>query len=123
MATVTIDRELEYLAIPYSHEDESVMQWRAEVSDFIFSKLSNQGRKIYAPISSCHHVAKKYGMPRNWEFWEALDREFIKVCKRIVVIQLEGWETSTGVKAELKLAEQYGVEIEFLDPYEYLKEM
>ena len=116
-------REMEYLAIPYTDKDESVMDWRAEVSDFVCSELMKEGRVIYAPISSCHHIAKKYGLPRNWEFWKKLDETFIKASKRLIVIQLPGWKESTGVTSELKIADENGIEVEYLDPEKYLEMM
>jgi len=116
-------RPIEYLAIPYSSPYESVMDFRAEVSDIICADLMNQGRLIYAPISSCHHIAKKYGLPRDWKFWRRLDREFIKTCGKIIVITLNGWKKSTGVRAEIRLAKKYGLEYEEIDPTPYLKEL
>jgi hypothetical protein len=113
--------DIEYLAIPYSDEDETVMDFRAEISDAICADLMNQGRIIFAPISSAHHIAKKYGLPRDWGFWHKFDEEFVRICKRIIVITLKGWETSTGVQAELDLAKQYGLEIEYIDPTPYIK--
>lgn len=112
---------MEYLAIPYTHKDEEVMNFRAEVSDFIFSELSKEGRIIYAPISSCHHIAIEHGLPRNYEFWEKMCEAFIGASKKIIVICLPGWETSTGVTAELKLAKGRGLEVEYLDPTPYLE--
>lgn len=123
MATEMTDKKIEYLAIPYTHEDKYVMDWRAEVSDFVCSELMKEGRIIYAPISSCHHIAKKYGLPRNWEFWAKLDTAFIKASEKIIVITLPGWKTSTGVNAEIKIAEENNIEIEYLDPAEYLEKM
>lgn len=115
--------EIEYLATPYSHKDVSVMDFRAEVSDVICADLMNQGRLIYAPISSCHHIAKKYGLPRDWQFWQRLDKEFVKACKKLIIIKLEGWEISTGLNAELELAKEYGLEIEYIDPEPYIKKI
>lgn len=114
---------IEYLALPYSDDSEDMMCWRADVSDFIFSELSKEGRSLYAPISSAHHVAKKYGMPRDWKFWKKLDEEFLSVCGKIIVIMLPGWEASVGLTAELKLAEELGLPIEWLDPEPYLRKM
>ncbi len=116
---------LEYLAIPYTsgNASEELMSWRAEVSDFIFSELAKEGRIIYAPISSCHHVAQKYGLPRTWEFWKTMDEIFIERCDKLVVITLDGWKESTGLKAELEIANRLGKEIEYLDPAPYIKKM
>ena len=115
---------MEYLAIPYTHPSESVMQYRAEVSDFIFSVLcKNEGRNVYAPISSCHHIAKKYGMPRDYAFWKEMCEVFVSRSQKIIVVMLPGWKVSVGLAAEIKLAEKLGLEIEYLDPTPYLEMM
>jgi hypothetical protein len=116
---------IEYLALPYTsgNASEELMVWRAEVSNFIFSELAKEGRIVYAPISSCHHIAVKYGLPRDWEFWKNMDEEFVRMCSKLIVIMLEGWETSTGLTAELKLAEKFGLEVEYLDPAPYIEKM
>jgi hypothetical protein len=111
---------MEYLAIPYSDGSEEVMAFRAEVSDFIFSELSKGGRIIYAPISSCHHIAIRHGLPRDYKFWEKMCEAFVGASKRLVLICLPGWKDSVGVTAELKLAKDLGLEIEYLDPQPYL---
>lgn len=116
-------RPIEYLAIPYSSDDASVMDFRAEVSDIVCADLMNKGRLVYAPISSCHHIAKKHGLPRDWKFWRRLDREFIKMCGKIIVITLDGWKNSTGTQAEILLAKKYGLKYEELDPTPYLERL
>jgi hypothetical protein len=114
---------IEYLAIPYLHDDEAVMQFRADVSDIIFADLSNQGRYIYAPISSCHHIAQKYDLPRDWKFWAGLDEEFVTICKTLLVITLPGWVESTGVTAEISIANREGIPIEYIDPRYYVDQL
>ena len=113
--------EIEYLAIPYSSKDSKIMDYRADVSDFICSELMKEGRIIYAPISSAHFIAKKHGLPRTWDYWERFDREFVRVCSRVLVVMLEGWETSTGVTAECELAIEFGIPIEYVDPNPYIE--
>jgi len=115
--------DIEYLAIPYSDKSESVMDYRAEVSDLICAEFMNQGRIIFAPISSCHHIAKRYSLPRTWDFWQHLDEEFVKICKSVIVVMLDGWDKSTGVKAEIELADKYGIPVKYLDPKPYLKRL
>ena len=115
--------EIEYLAIPYTDDDEAVMDFRAAVSDIICADLMNQGRYIYAPISSCHHIAKKYGLPRTWEYWKGMDEAYVSICKTFIVIMLSGWETSTGVTAELEIAKRCGARLEYIDPTPYIKQL
>jgi hypothetical protein len=112
--------ELEYLAIPYSDNNSEIMDFRAAVSDYIFSELAKEGRIVYAPISSCHSIAKKYGLPRTFEFWKKMCIEFVSSVHKIIVIKLPGWQSSVGLTAERKLAQQLGLKIEYMDPIPYL---
>lgn len=115
--------EIEYLALPYSNGHEDVMVFRAEVSDFVFSELSKEGRVIYAPISSGHHVARQFGLPTDYGFWQKMCEEFVSISKKVIVICLPGWRESTGVTGELKVAHDKGIEIEYLDPAPYLERL
>ena len=112
---------IEYLALPYSHKSERVMVERAAVSDFIFSELSKEGRIIYAPISSCHYIARTYTMPTDWRFWGKMGEAFVKASKRVLVIPLPGWQDSIGLTAEIEIAKENGIAIEFLDLKHYMK--
>jgi hypothetical protein len=115
--------EIEYLAIPYTDPDEKIRDYRAEISDIVCADLMNQGRVIFAPISSCHHIAKKYDLPKDWDFWKNIDEQFIRASKKLLVITLPGWEESTGVTAERKIAQDAGIPIELIDPTPYLDKL
>jgi len=112
--------EIIYLALPYMHENKFIMEFRAMVSDVIAADLMNQGKMVFAPISMCHHISVKYGLPGHWEFWKEMDEEFIKISGKVLVITLKGWQDSVGVNAEMELAKKYGVPIEFIDPEPYI---
>ena len=115
--------EIEYLAIPYTDPDETVMDYRAELSDIIWADMCNECRIVYAPISNGHHVAKKYGLPRDWEFWKKLDEQFVRASKKVLIVALEGWENSTGVMAEKGIAEDAGIPVELIDPEPYIEKL
>lgn len=112
---------IEYLALPYSHRSKRVMAERAAISDFIFSELTKEGRIIYAPISSCHHIAHKHGLPTDWQFWQNMGKAFVNVSYRLLVIPLSGWQDSVGLMAEINIAKESGTEIEFLDTKYYMR--
>jgi hypothetical protein len=116
-------KSFEYLAIPYTHKDEAVMSFRAEISDIICADLMMQGRYVFAPISSCHHIAKKYGLPRDWEFWKGMDEVFVSLAKKFLIVTLPGWEDSTGVMAELDIAKKHNIPIEYIDPTSYIEKL
>ena len=48
------------------------------------------------------HPLLSYGLPTGWEFWEWLDRQHLHHCDRMIVLTLEGWDESHGVRAEIE---------------------
>ncbi len=116
-------KEIIYLAIPYMHDDPNVMDFRADISDIIAADLANRDYNVFAPISAWHVIRKKYDLPGDWSFWHKFDEEFIKISGRIVVIMLYGWKQSTGVTAELKLADKFKLSVEYVDPTKYVTQI
>lgn len=108
--------ELIYLASPYSHSDKEVMVQRFESVNKIAGKLMSEGKYVFAPISHTHPIAVACTLPRGWDFWEGYDRTMISRCQKLIVLRLEGWEKSTGVNAEIKIAQELGLPIEYVDP-------
>lgn len=115
--------KIEYLSIPYSDDDPFVKQFRTEISDLIFSDLTKHGRILFAPISSCHHVAVKYGMPTHFAFWHAFNEEFISNSGKLLVVTLPNWEKSIGVVAEVAMAKKYKIPVEYVDPQPYIERL
>jgi hypothetical protein len=109
-----------YLALPYMHNSPTMMDLRADISDIISVDLANQGYAVFAPISAWHKIAVKYGMRGDWEFWKHFDEAFIKCCKKVSVIKLPGWNISTGVTAEINIAEENDIEVDYIEPLTYL---
>lgn len=104
-------KQLTYLAVPYSHEDKDVMETRFEIVCEVAGKLMNQGKMIFSPISHSHPIAVRSKLPRSWEFWEKFDRAYLMCSKELYVLMLDGWEESTGVTAEIKMAKELNIPI------------
>ena len=109
-------RPLIYLAGPYSHENHEIRLLRFESLSRAASRLMRDGHLVFSPISHGHPIAMAGGLPIDWEFWEAFSRVILKVSSRFIVLTMEGWETSTGVSAEIKIAKELGIEIEYMEP-------
>jgi len=115
--------DLEYLGTPYSDKDDYLQDFRAKIVDIIATELTNKGRAIYSPISSWHHIACKYTMPKTFEFWEKMNLSFLKQCKKLLIVTLPGWETSIGLRGEIEFAEEHGIEIKKIDPQPYFEKL
>jgi hypothetical protein len=79
---------------------------------------------VFSPISHTHPIAEasEGKLPMEWEFWEGFDRQYLNVCKKIIVLRIPGWEESKGVQAEIKIGTEMGIPVEYMDwgnPVEY----
>jgi hypothetical protein len=96
---------LYYLASPYSHADLEVMRTRADVVTKAAVDLLRQNIFVFAPIAY-NAPWEKYHLPSDWTFWQYFDKTFISRSDAIVVLQIDGWEKSVGIAAEIEFAEQ-----------------
>lgn len=107
--------ELIYLACPYMHKDDQVIEDRVDAATKTAGLLIAEGYYIYSPITHSHPISKKVSLPGDWAFWEGYDRVFLKACKGLYVLKVDGWEQSIGVQAEIKIAKELGIPVEYLE--------
>jgi len=104
-----------YLASPYSDANNMhVPKLRFEQVCYAASCLAAKGYKIFSPIAHCHPIAN-YGLPTGFDYWEPYDREFLEFCESMIVLKLPGWRESKGVQGEIKIMEELGKKIHYLD--------
>jgi hypothetical protein len=108
-------KEIIYLAAPYSHVDADVREWRFHKINAVVARLINLGYVVFSPITHNHPVAKVHSLPKGWEFWKEYDFAFLERCSRLFVLQLDGWEDSVGVMAEIDKAKELKIPIEYID--------
>jgi len=111
-----------YLASPYTykHEDpeqvDLIQRLRFEAVCSFAAQLMLDGLRVFSPISHTHPIALAGELPVNWEYWEKYDREMLSFCKRVIVLMLPGWKTSTGVQSEIEISREMGIPVEYVDP-------
>lgn len=104
-----------YVAIPYSGIEEESFS----VANQVTSDLMNEGNYIpFSPISHSHPIAIQCSVPGDWAFWEEFDTSFLEWCDEVhvVVIDKERVLNSTGVQAEIGIAEKLGKPIKYYYP-------
>lgn len=109
-------KSLVYLACPYSHPDPEVRESRFRAATQAAATLARAGVHVFSPITHTHPILLTGDLPRGWEYWEAYDRAILNTCRALVVLQLEGWDCSEGVRAETTIAEQLGLPCYFTPP-------
>lgn len=104
-----------YLASPYSHPDATVREVRFQQACRAAATLMRCGIHVFSPVAHSHPIAQ-HGLPTSWEFWRAVDLQYLRQCEALVLLRLPGWERSVGVRAEIALARQWGMPVIELDP-------
>ena len=106
-------KPLVYLASPYSHQDSSVMQDRYELVCQAAADMVAEGQIAISPIAYGHTLLGYKEMPGDWEFWQAFCLSLLAKCDRMVVLQMDGWQESRGVQAEIRYAEANGIPVDY----------
>ena len=105
-----------YLASPYTHESHDVMELRFDAACRAAGKLMAEGHVVFSPIAHTHPIAVRCELPRGWDFWERFDHEFVLAAIKLIVLKLDGWDTSKGVRAEIAIAVDAGIPVEYMEP-------
>lgn len=97
--------ELTYLAGPYTHHDEKVMEDREIQHSRCGALLMAQGIHVYVPIAETCMIAKHDSVKdTGWDFWRAIDLNKLARCDKMMIIDIDGWKESKGVRGEVKYA-------------------
>jgi hypothetical protein len=102
-----------YLASPYSKWEDKELA--AEIVAKAAADLMNRGLIIYSPITHGHVVAK-HGLPYSWDFWKRQCQPMIDAAAAIIVLEMDGWDSSVGMSYEIDEFERMGKPIVYLDP-------
>lgn len=99
-----------YLAIPYTNYSDHEREWIFETANRIAAKYIRDGKTVISPISHSHPIAK-YGLRSDFAGWQTFDMELLKICSSMVVVCIDGWEQSTGIKHEIEYAQLHGIPV------------
>jgi hypothetical protein len=103
-AAASAARNVIYLACPYTDPDPAVRQSRFEIATAVAADFIRQGRVVYSPITMTHPIDMVLAGAANTlgsDYWVAFDEAFMDMCSEMVVIQLDGWQQSNGIKREI----------------------
>lgn len=104
-----------YLASPYSHDDPAVRQWRYEQAVDAGAMLAKAGIWTFGPIAHSHEMCLRHEMPYTFEFWDEWNRVMIRRSGGLLVLRMDGWETSRGIKAELAYAHTRNLPVDYME--------
>lgn len=108
-----------YLAAPYTHEQLIVMEDRYVVMNKITARLITEQDAVipHSPISYTHRISHHCDPAFDWYAW---DKQYLARCDGMIVVKLDGWEESDGVKIETDFCMENGVPFVHSKPDEIL---
>jgi hypothetical protein len=102
-----------YLACPYTHAEEHMQHRRYQQVTTVAANLMRQGLCIYSPITSMHYLARR--VRANAIDWLEHDLVILARCDKLIVLQLEGWEQSEGLRREIEFAKENNIPVEYME--------
>jgi len=108
-----------YLASPYTHAEKAVEQERFIAATKACGWLMNNHPEVqmfYSPIAHTHPIAQVCTLPGVWQFWAAADETILSRSSEIWILCISGRKKSTGVNAEIKIAQKFGLPVKYVIP-------
>jgi hypothetical protein len=107
-----------YISNPYNGSEEEKEE-RAKVAARICGFLLKRGIHAWSPIVHNHAMMKTFNhftLEERRNFILDFDFSLLRAACGMIVLELEGWKQSYGVNAEIKLCQQLGIPIKYLNP-------
>lgn len=105
-----------YIGGPYTHADHNIRRERFEALTAVAAEFVKQGNIVYSPITHTHPIDLHFvrdDVHLSSDFWCDFDETFMSVCTEMVIVPLEGWDRSGGVKREREYFEKRGLPVSF----------
>lgn len=103
-----------YIASPYTHPDASIREARfLKVMDFTAWLVNTYRMWAFSPIMHSHQMGLVHKLPHTFDFWLEWNHAMIVPCYGMIILQIEGWNSSKGVMEEISFAESIGKPITY----------
>lgn len=98
------ETELIYLAAPYTRIEDKDGFMAALMHFSGKFMLENPDKHIVSPLFNHFSLDLVPGLAGDYAFWKSYSRNLLRRCDTLLVLTFPGWEESTGVQDEIKLA-------------------
>jgi Domain of unknown function (DUF1937) len=107
---IAIDEETPYmrkifLACPYSHPDPQVTEQRFLACNKVAGWIIQAGAAVYSQVSMSHPINLAFENREGLEIgklWAPVDATFMEFLDELIILDLEGWDASSGIKREIE---------------------
>ena len=105
-----------YLAVPFTHSSPKLREHRFQTACRAAAKLMTARIVIFSPLSHSVPIAQ-YGNLDDMDhaYWMAMDIPHLERSDELLIIALDGWKESRGVKEEMLFALENNMPITMIE--------
>lgn len=101
-----------YLACPYSDQSADVRRERFFTATRVAQELIRQGYTVFSPLTHGHTLCEGSTLPEDFAFWRESCLSHVNFwATDLYVLMVPGWDSSTGVNAEVEAATRKGLPV------------
>lgn len=104
-----------FVSSPYTHEFKEISEKRFEQVTKFCAQLVSKDIFVFSPIVYGHTLASHHDMPTDWQFWKMFCEHYLKRSDKMIVLKMNGWDESTGVKQEIEFAKLNNIPIQYME--------
>ena len=104
-----------YLACPFTHSEPSIREYRYRMSCIAAAKLMRHGIVVFNPLSHSVPINEFLSDVDSHEFWMSMDLPILQRSTELLILGLEGWTKSRGVRSEMFEAMAYAKPITLIE--------
>ena len=106
-------RKIVFVSPSYTNPyNEVAKEYKQLVSEYV-AELNSHGIIAFSPITYGHTLLDFREMSGDWEFWKEFCTAFLEKSDEMIVYQIPDWEHSKGIKEEIKIANELGLNINY----------
>lgn len=103
-----------FVSAPYYHFEKDIIEKRVAIVSKYCGKLLNDGIIAFSPVCFGHQIVKYCSLPNDFNYWDKFSITLLSKCKEMHVLQIDGWEKSKGVKAEIEYSIKKKIKIKYI---------
>ena len=113
-----MENGLYFLSVAY-HGTTEEKAYRHAISLKMTAECLRQGIHIFAPVIYVNQIVDEMKLPSTEERRKLVMPylfDFLKVSKGMILIKVEGWQDSWGVRQELEFCQKHNIPVYMIDP-------
>lgn len=103
-----------FLACPYSHADSSVTHDRFIACNKVAATIVESGNAVFSQVSMSHPINLAFEGKDSaaiGKLWAPVDAVFMDMMEELIILDLPGWDLSSGIKREIEFFKGRGQKV------------